>query len=142
MITKHKLAFDIGRCRPLPNLRRECSVAASAVRTVGTGFLELCVGLSPIFLEFRGHLGNDILEARYTSRKQGKIITDRLRRGRKGGREREREKTAKFSAAKNCCTDWSGVMMDQPVLLPPLFGTFSAHWPPSGVATRPGGNAS
>jgi len=59
-----------------------------------------------------------------------------------GEGEREREKTAKFSAAKNCCTDWSGVMMDQPVLLPPLFGTFSAHWPPSGVATRPGGNAS
>jgi len=49
---KHKLASDIGRCRPVPNLRSECSVAATAVRTAGTGFLELCVGLSAIFLDF------------------------------------------------------------------------------------------
>jgi len=46
-----------------------------------------------------------------------------------------------FLGAKNCCTDWSVVMMDQPVLVPPSFQMFSGQWPPSGVATRPGGNA-
>lgn len=138
-ITKHKLAFDIGRCRPLSNLRSACSVVATAVSTVGSGFLEVCVGLSPIFLEFRGHLGNDALEARFSSRKQGKIIMKRLTRGREEGGEGY--KTAMFAAAKKCCTDWSVVMMDQPVLVPPSFQTFSAQWPPSCVATGPGGNA-